>query len=93
MTLQIPANKDHDKRSAAVSTAKHFKLDESNDHASENVNNEQLMKKKEQLKTDISNMQKQILMLNNEIKSKNALLEKAKKGPGKAAQPTEKFNH
>ena len=95
MTLQMPAVKEQDKRSAAVSTVKLSKLDDSIEHVSDNPGEmEKLNRKKEQLKNDISNMQKQILMLNNEIKSKNALLEKAKKGAaGKGAQPTEKFNH
>lgn len=56
---------------------------------------DKLFKKKQQLKGDIDNMQKQILMLNNEIKSKKHLLEELTKKTG-GKKPTATggdFNH
>lgn len=55
---------------------------------------DKLFKKKQQLKGDIDNMQKQILMLNNEIKSKKHLLEElTKKTGGKKGSASSDFNH
>lgn len=57
---------------------------------------EDLQDRKRKLQTEIDNMQKQILMLNNELKSKQNILKKSKPGapaPRPPGGPNVEVNH